>query len=140
MVAGNGFLNRSLTTDEVRQIVSTAAKELQIDGKRVLIIIPDGTRTMPMPLMFELLHQELGTRAAACDYLVALGTHPLMRDAQLSSLIGQPVVNGACGPSKALNHRWDLPETFIELGRISSEEVTRVSCGLLEEPIPVRIN
>ncbi len=140
MVAGSGFANRSLTTDEVRQIVSNAANELQIEGKRVLVIIPDGTRTMPMALMFGLFQQELGSRAAACDYLVALGTHPLMRDAQLSSLIGQPVVNGTCGPSKALNHRWDLPETFIELGRISSEEVTRVSCGLLEEPIPVRIN
>jgi nickel-dependent lactate racemase len=140
MVAGNGFTDRSLTSDEIRQTVSNATSELQIEGKRVLIIIPDGTRTMPMPLMFELLQQELGTRAAACDYLVALGTHPLMRDAQLSSLIGQPVVNGACGPSKVLNHRWDLPETFLELGMISSEEVTRVSCGLLEDGIPVRIN
>ncbi len=140
MIAGSGFANRSLTTDEVRQIVSNAANELQIDGKRVLVLIPDGTRTMPMPLMFELLQQELGTRAAVCDYLVALGTHPLMRDAQLSSLIGQPVVNGACGPSKVLNHRWDLPETFLELGMISSEEVARVSRGLLEEAIPVRIN
>ena len=106
----------------------------------MLVIIPDGTRTMPMPLMFEILQQEVGTKAAACDYLVALGTHPLMRDAQLSSLIGQPVVNGVCGPSKVSNHRWDLPETFSELGVIPVEEVTRVSGGLLDEAIPVRIN
>jgi len=140
MVAGKGFTNRSLTSDEIRQIVSTAADKLQVDGKRVLTIIPDGTRTMPMPLMFEILQQEVGGRAAACDYLVALGTHPLMRDAQLSSLIGQPVVNGVCGPSKVLNHRWDLPETFSELGKISQDEVVRISGGLLDEPIPVRIN
>ena len=120
--------------------MSAAADELQIDGKRVLTIIPDGTRTMPMPLMFEILQQEVGSRAAACDYLVALGTHPLMRDAQLSSLIGQPVVNGVCGASKVLNHRWDLPETFSELGKISQDEVVRISGGLLDEPIPVRIN
>ncbi|HEY4900082.1 MAG TPA: lactate racemase domain-containing protein [Terriglobales bacterium] len=140
MVAGKGFADRSLTPDEIRQIVSTAAAELQLDGKRVLIIIPDGTRTMPMPLMFEILQQEIGSRAAACDYLVALGTHPLMRDAQLSSLIGQPVVNGACGSSKVMNHRWDLPESFSELGKISKEEVVRISGGLLAEAIPVRIN
>ena len=140
MVAGKGFTNRSLTSDEIRQIVSTAADKLQVDGKRVLTIIPDGTRTVPMPLMFELLQLEVGSRAAACDYLVALGTHPLMRDAQLSSLIGQPVVNGVCGPSKVLNHRWDLPETFSELGKISQDEVVRISGGLLDEPIPVRIN
>lgn len=140
MVAGNGFTNRSLTPDEIRQIVSAAADELQVVGKRVLTIIPDGTRTMPMPLMFELLQQEIGARAAACDYLVALGTHPLMRDAQLSSLTGQPVVNGVCGSSKVLNHRWDVPDTFTELGIISKDEVARVSGGLLDEAIPVRIN
>jgi len=140
MVAGNGFTNRSLTPDEIREIVSAAADELQVVGKRVLTIIPDGTRTMPMPLMFELLQQEIGTRAAACDYLVALGTHPLMRDAQLSSLTGEPVVNGVCGSSKVLNHRWDVPDTFTELGIISKDEVARVSGGLLDEAIPVRIN
>ncbi|HME31185.1 MAG TPA: lactate racemase domain-containing protein, partial [Terriglobales bacterium] len=140
MVAGKGYTNRSLTSDEIRQIVSTAADKLQVDGKRVLTIIPDGTRTVPMPLMFELLQLEVGSRAAACDYLVALGTHPLMRDAQLSSLIGQPVVNGVRGASKVLNHRWDLPATFSELGIIPKDEVERVSGGLLDEPIPVRIN
>src|ERR1035438_1206357 len=140
MVAGKGFVDRPLGSDEIREIVSTAADELRVDGKRVLVIIPDGTRTMPMPLMFELLQQEVGIRAAACDYLVALGTHPLMRDAQLSSLIGQPVANGVSGPSKILNHRWDLPGTFSELGKIPKDEVVRISGGLLEEAIPVRIN
>jgi nickel-dependent lactate racemase len=140
MVTGKGIADRSLTLDEIRQIVSSAADELQVDGKRVLVIIPDGTRTMPMPLMFDLLRKQVGARAAACDYLVALGTHPLMRDAQLSSLLGQPVVNGACGVAKILNHRWDLPDTFSELGRISTDEVVRTSCGLLEEAILVRIN
>ena len=140
MLSGRGFVDRSLTSDEIRAIVSNAADELQIDGKRVLTIIPDGTRTMPMPLMFELLQQEVGGRAAACDYLVALGTHPLMRAAQLSSLVGQSVVNGVCGTSKILNHRWDLPGTFSELGKIPKDEVVRISGGLLEEAIPVRIN
>ena len=140
MVSGKGFVNRSLTSNEIREIVRSATDELQIDGKRVLTIIPDGTRTMPMPLMFELLQQEAGSRAAACDYLVALGTHPLMRDAQLSSLVGQSVVNGVCGTSKVLNHRWDLPDTFSELGKIPKDEVVRVSGGLLDEAIPVRIN
>ena len=140
MVTGTGSVSRSLAVDEIRQIVHGAADELKIDGKRVLVIIPDGTRTMPMPLMFDLLQQEIGTRAAACDYLVALGTHPLMRDAQLSSLIGQTVINGLCGASKVVNHRWDAPDTFTELGSISRDEVANISGGLLDDAIPVRIN
>jgi nickel-dependent lactate racemase len=140
MAKGQGFTNPTLTADEVRQIVSMAADEMQVAGKRILVVIPDGTRTMPMPLMFELLQHEIGEHAAACDYLVALGTHPLMRDAQLSALVGKPVINGVCGPSKVMNHRWDLPDTFTELGVIPKDEAERISGGLLEEAIPVRIN
>ena len=140
MLAGKGFPNRNLRRHEMAEIVSLAAADLKIDGKRVLIIIPDGTRTMPMPLMFEILQQAFGARASACDYLVALGTHPPMRDAQLSAHIGKPVINGLCGNTRIFNHRWDLPSTFIELGVIAKDDVVRISGGLLEELIPVRIN
>src|SRR5271165_528925 len=112
MVLGSGYVDRALTADEIHQLVAATASEMQVNGKRVLVIIPDGTRTMPMPQLFEMLQQEIGARAVACDYLVALGTHPLMRDAQLSSLVGQPVINGVCGASRVSNHRWDLPNTF----------------------------
>ncbi len=140
MVIGKGFTNRSLTHDEIHEIVRLAAHDLKIAAKRVLVLIPDGTRTMPMPLLFQILQQEIGAHAAACDYLVALGTHPLMRDSELSDLLGQPVVNGACGTAKVINHRWDLPSTFAELGVIPQQEVARISLGLMDEAIPVRIN
>jgi nickel-dependent lactate racemase len=106
----------------------------------VLTIIPDRTRTMPMPLMFELLHQNLSGRVKAHDYLVALGTHQLMTDAELSQMIGCPVRNGVCGNSRVLNHRWDLLETFVDIGSIPAAEVARFSDGLLSEEIVVRIN
>lgn len=140
MLAGSGFTDRRLTDDEIRQIVSIAADDLEIDGKRLLVIIPDRTRTMPMPMIFELLQKEIGERASACDFLVALGTHPLMRDAELAALVGKPVVNGRCGSCKVMNHRWDVPATFAELGVIPKDQVIRISGGLLEEAIPVRIN
>jgi len=97
MTIGKNAAHGVLAPDEVRQIIAHAAAQIGVTGKRVLIIIPDGTRTMPMPLMFQLLQAEMGTRAAACDYLVALGTHPRMNEAQLSRLIGRPVVEGVCG-------------------------------------------
>jgi lactate racemase len=132
--------DKTLSQDEVRQVVAQAAARLNIAGKRVLAIIPDGTRTMPMPLMFQLLQEEIGTRAAACDYLVALGTHSLMTEAQLTRLMGCPVVNGMCGKARVHNHRWDLPDTFMNLGTIPAEQVAEASGGLLSEPILVKIN
>jgi len=139
MVFGKS-VDSTLSRDEVHQIVARAAAELKVTGKRVLTIIPDGTRSMPMPLMFQLLQEEVGTRAAACDYLVALGTHPLMSDAQLSRLLGSPVVDGACGPARVFNHRWDLPETFVEIGALPASQVAEISSGLLSGPIPIKIN
>src|SRR6266852_6657776 len=112
MVLSKSVADGLLTHDEVRQLVAQAATDLHVTGKRVLTIIPDGTRTMPMPLMFQLLQKEIGTRAAACDYLVALGTHPLMSDAALTRLMGEPVVDGECGKDRVFNHRWDLPGTL----------------------------
>ena len=80
LIAQSTGANRNVTTAEVAGVIAQTCPAASYAGKRVLLIIPDGTRTMPMPLMFELIQQEIGARAAACDYLVALGTHPLMSD------------------------------------------------------------
>ena len=61
-------------------------------SKRVLVIIPDGTRTAPIPLFFRLLYEALGGRVSRLDYLIALGTHPPMSDAAIDALVG---VSGA---------------------------------------------
>jgi lactate racemase len=140
MTIGKGFLDRTLSEDELREIIATSTKELSIDDKRVLVIIPDGTRTMPMPQMFQLLQDEFGHKAGACDYLVALGTHPLMTDDELSRHLGQPVRNGLCDGARIFNHRWDLPESFALVGTIPSSEVAEVTNGLLTESIAIKIN
>src|SRR5215469_15812 len=131
---------KDLSRDEVRQFVAQVASSLAVQTKRVLIIIPDGTRTMPMPLMFKFLEAEIATQAAACDYLVALGTHPLMSDQQLSRLFGKPVKDGRCGNARVFNHRWELPETFADVGTIPGDQVRSVSNDLLSESIHIKIN
>jgi nickel-dependent lactate racemase len=140
MTIGNGFLERTLTEDELRELVAAAAADLGVHGRRVLTIIPDGTRTMPMALMFRLLQEEIGSHSAACDYLVALGTHPPMSNEQLSRMMGRPVVNGVCEGANVFNHRWEVADTFVEVGTIPASEVEEVSGGLLSEAITVKIN
>lgn len=131
---------RELLADEVQQFVAEAVSALNVKNKRILIIIPDGTRTMPMPLMFQLLQEEVGTRASACDYLVALGTHQPMNEEHLARLLGVQVINGSCGNTRVFNHRWDLPETFAGLGEIPADQVHNISGGRLSEPIQIEIN
>jgi nickel-dependent lactate racemase len=140
MAVGMGFANRYLTGDEVRQIVGEGLDSLAVEGKRVLIIIPDGTRTMPTPLMFGWFEELLAPRVTALDYLVALGTHQPMSDAQLSKLLGRPVTNGQVGKTHIFNHRWDNPASFVTLGVIPASEIGEITGGLMAEDVPVRLN
>ncbi|MGA2263771.1 MAG: lactate racemase domain-containing protein [Acidobacteriota bacterium] len=139
-VFGLGSAGRHLTPEDVRTVVHQGLSSLALSGKRLLVIIPDGTRTMPLPLMFDAIEAEAGTRVAALDYLVALGTHQPMSDAQLRRLIGRPVVDGQAGSSRIFNHRWDLPETFATLGTIPAAEIRDLSGGLLERDVVVALN
>ena len=137
---GQGTDEGYLTRDEIDSVAREGLAALPVDGRRVLVIIPDGTRTMPMPLMFELLERELGPRVAALDYLVALGTHSPMDDAQLTALVGRPVVNGRCGSRRIMNHRWDDPATFANLGVIPARDVEAITEGRLRADVPVALN
>jgi nickel-dependent lactate racemase len=127
-----------------REQLDTVAREglaaLPVDGRRVLVIIPDGTRTMPMPMMFAMLERELGPRVAALDYLVALGTHTPMSDTQLSALVGQPVSNGRAGARRIFNHRWDDPSVYAHLGTIPARDIADLTGGRLSQDVPVALN
>jgi lactate racemase len=139
-VAGRGLLDGYLPDDEIAAIARDGLARLDIDGKRVLVLIPDGTRTMPMPLMFETLDRELSGRVAALDYLVALGTHTPMSDEQLGRLLGTPVSGGMAGSHRVFNHRWDDPETFVTLGAIPAHEIAELTGGMLNQTVPVALN
>jgi len=140
MAIGKGFANRYLTDAEVRDVVSEGVDALHADGKRVLIIIPDGTRTMPIPQMFSLFQELLLPRASAMDYLIALGTHQPMSDEQLTKHVGQLVTNGKVGKIHIFNHRWDDPASLATLGTIPASEIEAITGGLMSETVPVRLN
>jgi len=140
MVIGSGSTSSYLSADQLKEIVERAVASMLVQHKRVLVIIPDSTRTMPMPAMFSLFQKLLRPRVAALDYLVALGTHPLMDDAQLTKLIGQPVVNGKAGDVRIFNHHWEEPGTFVPIGVIPADEIDQITSGLLVKDVPVGLN
>ena len=131
---------RGLTEDDVRAILRQGLARIDLAGARVLVVIPDGTRTAPIPLMFRLLEELLGSEVERLDYLIALGTHPAMDDAAKSRLVGAPVRDGRSGRSRIFNHRWERPETFVNLGTIGEREVEAVTDGRFSAEIPVRLN
>jgi nickel-dependent lactate racemase len=139
-VVGKGVVTGYLEPDEVASLAREGLERLPLDGARVLVVIPDGTRTMPMPLMFDTLERELLPRVAALDFVVALGTHAPMDDAQLGRLVGRPVIDGRAGRSRIFNHNWSDPSTYASLGTIPACEIADITNGRLSEDVPVVLN
>jgi nickel-dependent lactate racemase len=137
-VAAAGALDEA----QVRAALAQGLARAELCGKRVLIIVPDGTRTAPLPLFFRLLYELLGQEVAALDYLIALGTHQPMGEAALSRHLGVALGSLSHDYAKCTvhQHRWDLPETFVTLGTIPASEVEQLSEGLLSLDVPVTIN
>ena len=142
MIFGKGYTNGFLTEYEVRDLTAQALVQADLDGKRVLVIIPDHTRTAPIPLFFRLFHELLRERVTALDYLVALGTHHLMSEEALNRLVGITAEERATKYADIgiFNHRWDLPETFATIGTITQHETRNTSDGMLAVDVPVRVN
>ena len=138
---GAGFTERYLDDAEVRDIVRAGLDSIAPDGKRVLFIIPDGTRTMPMPQMFALFREHLASRAKAFDFLIALGTHQPMDDA---AAVGAPrraaSKDGVAGTSRVFNHAWDDPGRSRPSARSRPSEIAELSGGRLSQDVTVALN
>ena len=127
---------------KVREIITAGTPARLYEGKRVLVLTPDGTRTCPLPMMVRILNEAIGGRAAKLDFMVALGTHPILPEEKILELYGiTPAARRETfGQSSFFSHRWDLPETFRRIGELSEEEVAAISGGLLRERVPIDIN
>ena len=84
----NDEASYAMTEQEIEGIIADSLNSLALDDQRVLVIIPDATRTMPLPLFFRLIVKHLRPRVQAVDFLVALGTHPAMSEEALLKLGG----------------------------------------------------
>jgi lactate racemase len=131
-----------LSPDQIESVVAEMAASADLANKRVLVIIPDATRTMPLPLFFRLLGKHLGPKAKALDYLVALGTHPAMSEQALLSLVGITAEQkqSQYPNTRLLNHAWDDPNALTVLGNIPVEEIATLSGGRLKMDVAVRLN
>jgi len=132
----------SLTSAQVEAILDGFVANHPFAGKRVLLIIPDGTRTAPVGTLFKGLHARLCGIAARLDIVIALGTHPPMgEDAINRRLEITPEERaGKFRDVRVFNHSWNDPTTLVEIGRIPAEEIRALSGGLFAMEVPVHIN
>jgi nickel-dependent lactate racemase len=142
MLIGRGHKEGLVADVEVREFVSEALAGLDIEGKRILALIPDATRTAPVGLMFRTLADALKGRAAKLDFLIALGTHRAMKETQILKLLEMTAKErrGRYGDIEIFNHAWDDPKALETIGTLSAREMDRLTEGRYARDVPVRIN
>ncbi len=142
MATGRGGNDARLTEQEISEIVERGIPSSLVQGRRVLVLTPDPTRTCPLPLMARVVRDVVGARASKLDFMVALGTHTVLSEERIDALFGIPAGRREeiFPDNRFFNHRWDLPTTLRKLGTISAEEIDSLSGGLFHESVDVVIN
>jgi len=127
---------------QARQAVAEFFARSDYAGKRILVIIPDNTRSGPVGDIFKMMYEFLGPKAKAVDCLVALGTHQPMSEEQICTRLSMTLDErrSKYAAVKFFNHEWDKPQTFASIGRISADEIEQISDGLFREEVNVAIN
>ncbi|MEE4602904.1 MAG: lactate racemase domain-containing protein [Desulfobacteraceae bacterium] len=132
----------TISAEAVKSIIEADTPRELFENKRVLVLTPDTTRTCPLPMMVQSVRETIGCRASKLDFMVALGTHQTLSEENILKLYGlsREDQREKYADSRFLNHRWDLPETLIQVGQITRDEVEAVSGGRLSETVSIDIN
>jgi lactate racemase len=141
-IAGTGSFEKPMTVDQIRAICAESLGKLDVDGKRILVLIPDHTRHAPIGLFFDILYDLLGSRARALDYLVATGTHQPMAMERIYRHVGISASEHAGRYAKVrfFNHEHENRAELSTIGLIPSGEISALTGGLFSQDIAVTIN
>ncbi len=133
----------AVSLDTARQAVVQFFAKNNYTGKRLLLIVPDNTRSGPIGDIFQLIYDcVMPQKPKALDILVALGTHQPMKDKQICARLSitQEQRKTKYASVKFCNHHWDDPATFASIGKISADEIEKLTGGLFREEVNVAIN
>jgi nickel-dependent lactate racemase len=141
-VAQVGGRESILTDSQIRQFIHDQLSAVRLDGRSVCVLVPDATRSCPLPQLMSAIHEALHGRVSRLTVLVALGTHGAMSQTALATHLGYRA--GAMAeryPSMTvLNHEWWDSSTFAEVGTITAERIAQLSNGMLRHSVDVRVN
>ncbi|MGE5251358.1 MAG: lactate racemase domain-containing protein [Bacteroidota bacterium] len=108
---------------------------------KVLALIPDSTRSLPLPMLFRMIMEILGD-ACRLDFMIALGTHPPMSDEQINRLVGISAEErlGRFKHIRLLNHAWDDPAMLASLGVMGRDEIRQIAGASWHSSLPDQVD
>ncbi|MDE2956093.1 MAG: lactate racemase domain-containing protein [Bacteroidota bacterium] len=134
--------NTPISEEAIEDLLRRSLCSGDLRDKRVLVIIPDTTRTAPVPVFFRLLTRILAGHARRIDFIVALGTHPKLSGEALLRLVGVSAAERAARYRHVglFNHHWDDPDALVTLDTLDADELQELSGGLVQLSLPITIN
>lgn len=145
MLSAQAIANTGYLSDEVIRETLVLGLARNFTGQKVLVLIPDHTRSLPLPFLFRALVDILDD-TRQLDFMVALGTHPPLSEESLNKLVGITADERASTFKRIglLNHAWDDPSALTTLGVMEQDEVREVAGerwhASLPDEVPIRIN
>ena len=135
-------IGQSLDIPNVSELVGSALPVEDYRGKKILLIVPDSTRTAPVGLLFKTIYDQIGKSTEALDVMIALGTHPPMSEKEICERleISEEQRQTRYESVKFHNHEWDNPDALREIGVIPASDISKLSGGRFEMELPVTIN
>ncbi len=134
--------SETLTHEAICSRIEAGTPRSLFESRRVLAITPDATRSAPLPDLVRAVDEVVGPHARQLDYMVALGTHPIMSDDAIARLYGVSPAERAdrFAASRFLNHRWDAPGTLQRIGSFTERQISAATDGRFAEAVDVTIN
>lgn len=134
--------DESLSAVQVDEVMDRWLAGTDLTGKRVLVIVPDATRTAPVGTVFKSLYHRISGQAACVHVIVALGTHaPMSHEGICERLEIAPGDLKTDYPGvKLFNHAWDQDSALKTIGTLSEDEVAKLSGGRFSIEVEVRVN
>jgi nickel-dependent lactate racemase len=131
-----------LAHSQIKQIIEAACPTDFYRGKRVLAIVPDGTRTAPIGLIFKLLHERVASACEVFDVLIALGTHQPMSDSAICERleVSEEERQQKYKQVHFYNHAWDQPSALKQVGTFTKDQVNELTDSLFSMVVPVQVN
>ncbi len=142
MAVGFGKPGYKLSDEEIEDIINRGTPEEIYKDKKVLVLTPDSTRTAPLPTMVRKIKKVIGGKAKKLDFMIALGTHQPMNEKAIMKLFGLTPedMETTFKDNKFFNHRWDLPDTLVSIGKLKESEIEEITGGLFKEEVDIVIN
>ena len=111
-------------------------------GKRIVIVVPDTTRTAPVRELVNTVVEQLRHSAKAIDILIALGTHQPLDGRAVRKHLDSRLESGdaVLDVVRVFNHEWDNPAMLADLGWLTADKVADISRGMMREDVPISIN